>query len=195
MVAFGHGRGTGSRGAGRPVAPANDKASVGVVLAVELSGRGPQGRTRGSAAKSRRSDLHLGTSAEPLGPPCLAVGVEMRVIILNRQVDGSGNRTSIPRVVLHVGPGRLIYLDQRKLRAMWLADSDDRIAGVIGPQGPDTLDLTGTRLADRLKGHRGAQAAAHEPARPGWSRQHALRRGALASADPPRASIRRAGRR
>jgi len=63
------------------------------------------------------------------------------------------------RVVLDVGRGRLIYRDQRKLRGLWLADGDDAIAEVIGPQGPDALSLTGSRLTDRLRGHRASLKA------------------------------------
>lgn len=59
------------------------------------------------------------------------------------------------RVVFETGSGRLVFRDLRKLRGLWLAADDDAIAEVIGPQGPDALNLTGSELVDRLDSHRG----------------------------------------
>jgi formamidopyrimidine-DNA glycosylase len=58
------------------------------------------------------------------------------------------------RVIFETGQGMLVYQDMRKLRGLWLAESDDEITRVIDPQGPDALGLTGTELRDRLAGRR-----------------------------------------
>jgi formamidopyrimidine-DNA glycosylase len=68
--------------------------------------------------------------------------------------DQAGSDRS-DRVVFEMGSGRLVYRDLRKLRGLWLAAGEDAIAEVIGPQGPDALDLTGSALTDRLDGRRG----------------------------------------
>jgi formamidopyrimidine-DNA glycosylase len=60
------------------------------------------------------------------------------------------------RVVIHVGRGKLVFRDQRKLRGIWLADDEDGVRAVIGEQGPDALGLPARRLEERLDGHRGA---------------------------------------
>ena len=60
------------------------------------------------------------------------------------------------RVVIHVGSGKLVFNDQRKLGGMWLADSEEALREVIGEQGPDALGLTSRRLEERLAGRRGA---------------------------------------
>ena len=60
------------------------------------------------------------------------------------------------RVSIGVARGRLVFRDQRKLRGMWLAQSEDDVEVVVGEQGPDALGLTARRLESRLDGHRGA---------------------------------------
>ncbi len=70
----------------------------------------------------------------------------------DQALDGPEDRYD--RVVFDMGTGSLIYRDQRKLRGLWLADTEDEIAAVLGRQGPDALGLTGSRLSDRLQGHR-----------------------------------------
>ena len=52
--------------------------------------------------------------------------------------------------------GKLVFNDQRKLRGIWLADSEEALREVIGEQGPDALGLTSRRLEVCLAGRRGA---------------------------------------
>lgn len=60
------------------------------------------------------------------------------------------------RLVLSLDRGELRYADLRKLRGVWLADADDDIAHVTGPQGPDALGLGLPEFRDALRGRRGA---------------------------------------
>ncbi|MDT0444416.1 Fpg/Nei family DNA glycosylase [Streptomyces johnsoniae] len=48
----------------------------------------------------------------------------------------------------------LRYRDQRKLKGIWLAATDDDIGRVIGEQGPDALHVTRAQLDDLLTGRR-----------------------------------------
>lgn len=62
------------------------------------------------------------------------------------------------RLVISLDEGELRYADLRKLRGVWLADDEDDVADVLGPQGPDALGM-GLRefrqvLAGRPKGAR-----------------------------------------
>jgi formamidopyrimidine-DNA glycosylase len=45
------------------------------------------------------------------------------------------------RLVMSLDQGELRYADLRKLRGVWLADTEDAVAGVLGPQGPDALGM------------------------------------------------------
>ncbi|BBY20868.1 Fpg/Nei family DNA glycosylase [Mycobacterium stomatepiae] len=45
------------------------------------------------------------------------------------------------RLVVSLDKGALRYSDLRKLRGLWLAEGDDDIADVMGPQGPDALSI------------------------------------------------------
>jgi formamidopyrimidine-DNA glycosylase len=60
------------------------------------------------------------------------------------------------RVRFGIDGGHLAYLDQRKLRGVWLADGDAAIEKTIGRQGPDALRTTGAQLTQLVRGHRGA---------------------------------------
>ncbi|MCV7260895.1 Fpg/Nei family DNA glycosylase [Mycobacterium shimoidei] len=62
------------------------------------------------------------------------------------------------RLVVALDRGELHYLDQRKLRGVWLADDEDT-AGVMGPQGPDALDIDWPAFRDLLSGRRGGLKA------------------------------------
>ena len=64
------------------------------------------------------------------------------------------------RVVIHVGSGKLIFHDQRKLHGIYLAETDDGIREVIGELGPDTLGLSRRRFEERLDGRRGGELKA-----------------------------------
>ncbi|OMC38397.1 DNA-formamidopyrimidine glycosylase family protein [Mycobacterium sp. IS-1264] len=59
------------------------------------------------------------------------------------------------RLVLSLDKGELRYADLRKLRGVWLADSDDDIAHVTGPQGPDALGMDLRAFRDVLSGRHG----------------------------------------
>jgi formamidopyrimidine-DNA glycosylase len=59
------------------------------------------------------------------------------------------------RLVVTLDRGEFRYADQRKLRGIWVADDDDAIAEVIGPQGPDALTVDLPTFTDALRGKRG----------------------------------------
>jgi formamidopyrimidine-DNA glycosylase len=64
---------------------------------------------------------------------------------------------SVPyeRLVVSLDRGELRYADLRKLRGVWLAASEDDIADVTGPQGPDALGLGLREFRAVLSGRRG----------------------------------------
>lgn len=62
------------------------------------------------------------------------------------------------RLVVALDRGEFRYVDQRKLRGVWLADDED-IADVMGPQGPDALDSDLRAFRDALSGRRGGLKA------------------------------------
>jgi formamidopyrimidine-DNA glycosylase len=57
--------------------------------------------------------------------------------------------------VLTLDRGELRYADLRKLRGVWLAADDEDVGRVIGPQGPDALDLDVRGFTAALRGRRG----------------------------------------
>jgi formamidopyrimidine-DNA glycosylase len=59
------------------------------------------------------------------------------------------------RLVIALDRGQLRYSDLRKLRGVWLVHSGDEAARVMGPQGPDALDLDLRGFTDALRGRRG----------------------------------------
>ncbi len=59
------------------------------------------------------------------------------------------------RLVLSLDRGELRYADLRKLRGVWLADGEDDIAHVMGPQGPDALGMSLREFREVLAGRRG----------------------------------------
>jgi formamidopyrimidine-DNA glycosylase len=58
------------------------------------------------------------------------------------------------RLVVSLDQGELRYADLRKLRGVWLADDDDELAGVLGPQGPDALGMGLREFRDVIAGRR-----------------------------------------
>lgn len=67
------------------------------------------------------------------------------------------------RLVVGLDKGELRYADLRKLRGIWLADSDPLrphdIADVTGPQGPDAVGIDLGAFRDALSGQRGVLKA------------------------------------
>ncbi|HEX5497526.1 MAG TPA: DNA-formamidopyrimidine glycosylase family protein [Mycobacteriales bacterium] len=59
------------------------------------------------------------------------------------------------RLVIALDRGEFRYSDQRKLRGIWVADTEDAIAEVIGPQGPDALTADLPAFTAALHGRRG----------------------------------------
>lgn len=56
------------------------------------------------------------------------------------------------RLVVSLDRGELRYADLRKLRGVWLADDEDDVERVTGPQGPDALGIGLPAFRDALKG-------------------------------------------
>lgn len=61
----------------------------------------------------------------------------------------------LERLVVTLDRGEFRYADQRKLRGVWLASDDDEVAGVMGEQGPDALDVDLRGFREALRGRRG----------------------------------------
>ncbi|OBF65844.1 formamidopyrimidine-DNA glycosylase [Mycobacterium sp. 852002-51971_SCH5477799-a] len=59
------------------------------------------------------------------------------------------------RLVVSLDKGELRYADLRKLRGVWLTDDQDDLADVLGPQGPDALDMGLREFRDVVAGRRG----------------------------------------
>ncbi len=59
------------------------------------------------------------------------------------------------RLVLRLDRGELRYADLRKLRGVWLVGDDEDALRVMGPQGPDALDVDLRAFSEALQGRRG----------------------------------------
>jgi formamidopyrimidine-DNA glycosylase len=68
---------------------------------------------------------------------------------------GDQGRHPHDRVVFVLTGGELRYRDQRKLQGLWLAADEDEARRIIGPQGPDALDLDRSSLEALLAAHAG----------------------------------------
>lgn len=90
----------------------------------------------------------------PVGGPVLVIhsGMTGHPYYLSTGAEDPGGRA---RMVISLDGGQLRYVDQRKLRGVWLAATAGHVGGVLGEQGPDALavNLDGFRTA--LAGHRG----------------------------------------
>lgn len=75
-------------------------------------------------------------------------------------VEPGAERHRHDRVTLRLEEGELRYRDQRKLQGLWLAGDPEAVAAIIGPLGPDALDLSSAELRGRLAGRRGRIKAA-----------------------------------
>jgi formamidopyrimidine-DNA glycosylase len=95
----------------------------------------------------------------PLNGPTLLFHFGMTGSLVWGLADG-GPLSRFDRVIIDVGPGKLVFNDQRKLRGLWLADDEDGISAVTGKLGPDALGLTNSQLEQRLTGRRGALKSA-----------------------------------
>jgi AcrR family transcriptional regulator len=78
------------------VSTPNRGPGVGVFFTVEQSGCSRQRLSGGFAAKGGGRNLHSGMVADPFGFPSLAVRAEVAVLILDRQIDGSGDWGPVP---------------------------------------------------------------------------------------------------
>lgn len=59
------------------------------------------------------------------------------------------------QLVVSLDKGELRHADLRKLRRIWLADGEDDIGDVMGPQGPDALGIDLRAFRDALSGRHG----------------------------------------
>lgn len=57
------------------------------------------------------------------------------------------------------GDRQLRYRDQRKLKGLWLASSDDAVRAVLGDQGPDAARVSRAGFEEVLAGRRGGAKA------------------------------------
>ena len=80
-------------------------------------------------------------------------------LYLSRPGDGQADDPN-DRLIIRTDSVELHYADLRKLRGLWVVDSDAEAAMVIGEQGPDALDISGSQFAAVLRGRRTALKAA-----------------------------------
>lgn len=69
--------------------------------------------------------------------------------------DAGAEPEKYERLVVSLDKGELRYADLRKLRGIWLADDEDDLADVLGPQGPDALRMGLREFRDVMAGRRG----------------------------------------
>jgi formamidopyrimidine-DNA glycosylase len=74
--------------------------------------------------------------------------------------SGDADHEAYERLVVTLDRGELRYADLRKLRGVWLAGDDEEVAGTIGEQGPDALDVD----LETFKAVLGARRGALKPA-------------------------------
>lgn len=60
------------------------------------------------------------------------------------------------RLIIMTDRGELHYADLRKLRGIWILDSEGDTSAVIGEQGPDALEMSMSDFQAALSGRRGA---------------------------------------
>jgi formamidopyrimidine-DNA glycosylase len=66
--------------------------------------------------------------------------------------EAGADTKSYERLVILLDEGELRYADLRKLRGVWLADDEDDVADVLGPQGPDALGMGLREFRDVVAG-------------------------------------------
>ena len=59
------------------------------------------------------------------------------------------------RVIFGFEDGELRFRDMRKLQGIWLAESEDSVARILGHQGPDALAIDRRQFDERLQRRRG----------------------------------------
>ena len=69
--------------------------------------------------------------------------------------DAGAEPEKYERLVVTLDKGELRYSDLRKLRGVWVADGDDDLADLLGPQGPDALGMDLRTFRDVFAGRRG----------------------------------------
>jgi formamidopyrimidine-DNA glycosylase len=60
------------------------------------------------------------------------------------------------RILFHLRGGTLSYRDMRRFGGVWLARTEDEVAAVTGPLGPDALSVSLPVFDELLEGRRGA---------------------------------------
>lgn len=73
---------------------------------------------------------------------------------------GSNGRHAHDRVVFVTDRGELRYRNMRKLGGLWLAHGPDEVAAVLGPLGPDALEVKRRQFLQLLDRRRGRVKAA-----------------------------------
>lgn len=63
------------------------------------------------------------------------------------------------RLIISTDAGEFCYADLRKLRGVWIVDTEAGIAAVVGEQGPDALGISAGAFRAALRGRRGVLKA------------------------------------
>jgi formamidopyrimidine-DNA glycosylase len=74
--------------------------------------------------------------------------------------EGPAGRHRHDRVVFVLDRGELRYRNMRKLGGLWLAHGPDEVAEILGPLGPDALEVKRRQFLDLLAPRRGRVKAA-----------------------------------
>lgn len=115
----------------------------------------PQGL--GRALKNRRFDTperHGKWLICPTDEPVLLIHFGMTGELVWSEDDPEPHEHD--RLIIELDGAELRYRSMRKLGGIWLARSDDGIADVIGPQGPDAYELSVNDFLDLIEGRRGS---------------------------------------
>jgi formamidopyrimidine-DNA glycosylase len=86
----------------------------------------------------------------------LLAGTDGPILLFHFGMSGAlvwasvGGRHPHDRVIFGMDQGELRYRDQRKLQGLWLVLSDHEAERVMGPLGPDALQLSQQELVSRL---------------------------------------------
>ena len=94
----------------------------------------------------------------PTDGPTLLVhsGMTGRPYFANADRTGQPETDRNDRLIISTDKGELRYADLRKLRGVWILDSEAEIATVTGEQGPDALTISAIAFRAALGGRRGA---------------------------------------
>jgi formamidopyrimidine-DNA glycosylase len=118
-------------------------------------------RNTSAAALRRHLNGHVFTAPRRIGK-WLILPTDGPILLMHSGMTGRPSVTAqqdeveqFTRMRVVLDRGELRYRDMRKLRGIWLVDDEEQAQRVIGPIGPDALDLDLRAFRDALAKRRG----------------------------------------